>query len=142
MSEISFNSIRDGVSLVLHAAFPAPAQIHGGGVKQGLKAGDFNVVMPVAGHKQEVDRRYKRTPTVDVIYYPRRDSAECYEVADKLTNLLESIMTPEGDIVHAAGCTWSVTDGVLHMLLTYDHFVYRPREEVMMGELKIDQRGR
>lgn len=141
MSEINFNSIRDGVSLALHAAFPAPAQIHGGGVKQGLKAGDFNVVMPGAGHKQEVGQRYKRTPTVDVIYYPRKDTTECYDVADQLTAVLESITTPEGDIVHATSCTWSVTDEVLHMLLTYDHFVYRPREEVMMGELKIDQRG-
>ena len=141
MSEINFNSIRDGVSLALHAAFPAPAQIHGGDVKQGLKAGDFNVVMPGAGHKQEVGQRYKRTPTVDVIYYPRKDTTECYDVADQLTAVLESITTPEGDIVHATSCTWSVTDGVLHMLLTYDHFVYRPREEIMMGELKIDQRG-
>ena len=138
MSEISFNSIRDGVTLALHAAFPPPVQIHGGNVKQGLKAGDFNVVMPGAGHKQEVGQRYKRTPTVDVIYYPRKDNAECYDVADQLTVALESVTTPEGDIVHASSCTWNVTDGVLHVLLTYDHFVYRPREEVMMGELKID----
>lgn len=141
MSEISFNSILDGVSLALHAAFPAPAQIHGGDVKQGLKAGDFNVVMPGAGHGQEVGQRYKRTPTVDVIYYPRKDNAECYDVADQLTAVLESITTPEGDVVHATSCTWNVTDGVLHVLLNYDHFTYRPRDEVMMGELKIDQRG-
>lgn len=141
MSEISFNSIRDGVSLALHAAFPAPVQIHGGDVTQGLNPGDFNVVMSAAEHKQEVGPRYKRIPTVDVLYYPSGDNAECYDVADKLTTILESITTPEGDSVHAASCTWSVTDGVLHMLLTYDHFVYRPREEVMMGELKIDQRG-
>ena len=35
MSEISFSSIYDGVSLALHAAFPA-VQVHGGNVKQGL----------------------------------------------------------------------------------------------------------
>ena len=141
MSEISFNSIRDGVTLALHAAFPSPVRIHGGNVKQGLNAGDFNVVMPSAGHRQEVGRRYKRTPTVDVLYYPREDNAECYAIADQLTAVLESITTPEGDIVHATNCTWDVTDGVLHVQLAYDHFVYRPHEEVMMGELTIDQRG-
>ena len=141
MSEISFNSIRDGVTLALHAAFPAPAEIHGGNVKQGLKAGDFNVVMPGAGHRLEVGRWYKRTPTVDVIYYPRKDSAECYAVADKLTAVLESITTLEGVVVHATSCTWSVTDGVLHVLAAYDHHVYKPREEIMMETLKIDQRG-
>ena len=141
MSEISFNNIRDGVSLAIHAAFPAPVQIHGGDVRQGLSAGDFNVVIPRAVHSQEVGRRYKRTPTVDVIYYPRKDNSECYDVADQLTAILESITTPEGHVVHATSCTWNVTDGVLHVLLTYDHFVYRPREEVMMGELKIEQKG-
>ncbi len=141
MSEISFNSILDGVTLALHAAFPPPVQIHGGDVKQGLHPGDFNVVMPGAGHKQEVGRRYKRTPTVDVIYYPRKDNAECYDVADQLTAVLESVTTPEGDIVHASSCTWNVTDGVLHMLVGYDHFVYKPREEILMETLKIDQRG-
>lgn len=141
MSEISFNSIRDGVTLALHAAFPAPVQIHGGDAKQGVKAGDFNVVMPGAGHHLEVGQRYKRTPILDVIYYPRKDNAECYEVADRLAVVLESITTPEGDVVHATSCEWSVTDGVLHMLVAYDHFAYRPREEIMMGELKIDQRG-
>ena len=48
MSEISFNSIFDGVSLAVHAAFPAPVQVHGGEVKQGLKPGDFNVTMPTS----------------------------------------------------------------------------------------------
>ena len=48
MSEISFKSIYDGVSLALHAAFPA-VQVHGGNVKQGLNPGDLNVVMPSAG---------------------------------------------------------------------------------------------
>lgn len=141
MSEISFNSIRDGVTRALHAAFPAPTQIHGGDVSQGLSPGDFNVVMTGAGHAQEVGRRYKRTPTIDVIYYPQGDDSECYDVADRLTAVLESITTPEGDVIHARSCSWTVADGVLHMLLAYDHFVYRPREEIMMGELKITQEG-
>ena len=141
MSEISFNSIFDGVTLALHAAFPAPARIYGDEVKQDLKPGDFNVVMPGAGHRLEVGRWYKRTPTVDVIYYPRKDSAECYTVADQLTAVLESITTPEGDVVHATSCEWTVTGGVLHVLVGYDHFVYKPSEEIMMETLKIDQRG-
>lgn len=46
MSEISFSSIYDGVSLALHAAFPS-VQVHGGNVKQGLNPGDLNVIMPL-----------------------------------------------------------------------------------------------
>ena len=141
MSEISFNSIFDGVTLALHAAFPAPARIFGEEVKQDLKPGDFNVVMPGAGHSLELTGRYKRTPTLDVIYYPKCGKAECYDVADQLTAVLESITTPEGDVVHATSCEWTVTGGVLHALVGYDHFVYKPREDVMMETLTIDQRG-
>jgi len=68
MSEISFKSIFDGVSLALHAAFPA-VQVHGGNVKQGLNPGDLNVVMPSAGQSRQVGERFLRTPTLDVIYY-------------------------------------------------------------------------
>ena len=68
MSEISFKSIYDGVSLALHAAFPA-VQVHGGNVKQGLNPGDLNVVMPSAGQSKQVGERFLRTPTLDVIYY-------------------------------------------------------------------------
>ena len=94
MAEVNFNSIYDGVSLALHAAFPA-AQVHGGNVKQGLKPGDFNVIMPGAGHAKEVGQRYKRTPTEDV----------------------------------------------LHVLLSYDHFVRVPLEQENMETLKINEEG-
>ena len=43
MSNINFNSIYDGVTLALHAAFPK-YKVHGGDVRQGLSTGDFNVV--------------------------------------------------------------------------------------------------
>lgn len=141
MSEISFNSIFDGVSLAVHAAFPAPVQVHGGEVKQGLKPGDFNVTMPTASHAQEVGSRYRRSPTLDVIYYPKRGNAECYAVADRLTAVLGSITTPEGDVVHATSCEWTITGGVLHVLVTYDHFVRVPQEHIMMETLKIEQEG-
>ena len=141
MSEISFNSIFDGVSLALHAAFPPPTQIHGDKVKQGLEPGDFSVVMSRAGHRLELTGRYKRTPALDVIYYPKGGRAECHEVADQLTDILESITTPEGDVIHATSCEWDVTDGVLHVLVAYDHHVYKTRGEIMMETLKIDQRG-
>lgn len=140
MAEVNFNSIYDGVSLALHAAFPA-AQVHGGNVKQGLKPGDFNVIMPGAGHAKEVGLRYKRTPTVDVIYYPKAGDAECYGMAHRLSFVLGSITTPEGDIIHATGCEWTLAEDVLHVLLSYDHFVRVPLEQENMETLKINEEG-
>ena len=140
MSEINFNSIYDGVSLALHAAFPT-CQVHGGNVKQGLKPGDFNVIMPGAGHAKEVGHRYRRTPVVDVIYYPSGGEADCYDKAHQVVQVLESITTPEGDIIHATTCEWNVENDVLHVLLRYDHFVRVPPEQTLMETLKIEQEG-
>lgn len=140
MSEISFNSIFDGVSLAIHAAFP-DRQIHGGRVEQGLMPGDFNVILPGAGLTREVGQRQRRSPTVDVIYYPQGGAAESYAMADRLIPVLESISTPEGDCIHATSCDWNWTDDVLHMILTYDHFAYLPREEVKMETLQTKEEG-
>lgn len=143
MSEINFNSIYDGVSLALHAAFP-DRQVHGGNVKQGLKPGDLNVLMPGAGHSKEVGLRYRRTPVVDVIYYPKdqkRLTAECYDMAQQLSLVLGSIVTPEGDTVHATSMECQTTDDVLHITARYDHFARTVPELVMMGTLQIEQEG-
>lgn len=140
MSEISFNSIFDSVSLALHTAFPG-RQIHGGRVEQGLTPGAFNVILPGAELTREVGQRQRRSPTVDVIYYPKVGAAECYDIADQLVPVLESITTPEGDLIHATSCDWNWTDDVLHMILTYDHFAYLPREEVKMETLQTKEEG-
>lgn len=139
MAEINFNSIFDGVSLALHANFPA-CKVHGGNVKQGLSPGDFNVVMPSAGHTKEVGQRYRRKPVVDVIYYGRSE-ADCYDIAGRLTVLLGSITTPEGDIIHTTSCECTVGNGVLHVLLSYDHHILIVQEYVTMETLHIEQEG-
>lgn len=141
MSEINFNSIYDGVSLALHAVFPPPCKVHGGNVKQGLKPGDINVVMPTAGHVKQLGQRYERTPALDVIYYPRAGAAECYDMAHKLTTALQDITTPEGDLLHCTACEWTVTDGVLHVLVSYTHHVYTPVEQPLMETLTLKQEG-
>ncbi|MCB6365641.1 hypothetical protein LI291_05535 [Intestinibacillus massiliensis] len=140
MSDINFSSIYDGVTLAVHAAFPA-AHVYGGNVRQGIKPGDFNVIMPSAGHVKQVGRRYLRTPTLDVIYYPATGMGDCYQTADILVRVLESITTPEGDLIHCTSCEWSVDDGVLHVLVGYDHYTYTPLEQELMETLDIEMEG-
>lgn len=142
MANINFNSIYDGVTLAVHAAFPN-SRVHGGNVKQGLKNGDFNVIMPGAGHTKEVGQRYRRTPEFDVIYYPKASphAVECYDVADRLMEALESITTPEGDIIHATSLNWQMRDDVLHVLAEYAHCVHIPLVREPMETLTIEQEG-
>lgn len=142
MANINFNSIFDGVTLALHAAFP-DSRVHGGNVKQGLKPGDFNVIMPGAGHAKEVGQRYRRAPEFDVIYYPKTSphAAECYDVADQLMVVLGSITTPEGDIIHASSLKWQMQDDVLHIMAEYAHCVHIPLVQEAMETLTIKQEG-
>ena len=140
MSELNFNSIYDGVSMALHNAFP-DRHVHGGSVAQGLVLGDFNVVMPSAAQTREVGHRFKRSLVVDVIYYPKDGNTDCYDMAHQLSGVLQSIQTPQGDIIHATSCEWEASGGVLHMLLEYDHFIYVPQEEALMDHLHIEQEG-
>ena len=142
MSNINFNSIYDGVTLALHAAFPN-SRVHSGNVKQGLNAGDFNVIMPGAEHAKEVGERFRRTPELDILYYPKNHpyAVECYDMAHQLMEVLGSITTPEGDIIHASSLKWQMQDNVLHVLVEYAHCVYIPQMQEAMGTLKIEQEG-
>lgn len=130
MSKITFNSIYDGVSLLLHHYYPT-AQIHGGNVKQGLRDGDFNVIIPISTHTGEMGIRARREPVILIRYYPSDVGgyAECAAIADILTTLLGSITTPEGDVVHGGAMRWEVVDGVMHFIITYRHLVFVAADE-------------
>lgn len=141
MAEIRFNSVFDGVTLALHAAFPPPAKIHGGDVQQGLTPGDFTVVIPAASQVPQLGMRYRREITVDVIYYPRKGDAECLAIADRLTQALEIITTPAGDQLRGRDLRFERVDGVLHALVEYPHYVYKERQETPMEDLTLHQEG-
>lgn len=140
MSEIDFNSVYDGVTLALRAAFP-DSNIYGGSTDQNVDPGDLNVIMPSAGHIREVGTRHRRTPILDVIYYSSGDPSECYDMAHKLAVVLQSITTPEGDTLNCTSCDWTVDDDVLHVQVGYDHFIYTPTDPDYMGALQIEQEG-
>ena len=53
----------------------------------------------------------------------------------------DSITTPEGDVIHCTSCEWSVEDGVLHILVSYDHYIYTPKDEDLMETLELEMEG-
>ena len=134
MAEITFNNIFDGVSLALHRAYPAPAQIHGRTVKQNLRPGDFNVLPISTNHAAQLGPRAKRSITFDVIYYPTDEGgrAECLDKANALPEVLTTITTPNGDKVHCTGFEYTIEDDVLHCIVSYPHFV---QYEAEVGDL-------
>lgn len=143
MAELTVNSIYDGVTLALYTAFP-DRHIYGGEVEQGIHAGDLNVILTGGTESKEVGLRRRRTVGVDVICYLEAgaDPAEGYAMAGRLPPILETIVTPQGDSVHATDLSWSVSDGALHVLVSYPCFVHTIPVRESMGEIELKQEGR
>ena len=134
MAEISTNIILDGITLALRSAFPG-SHIESNAVKQGLRQPAFIVLLVNAEVTDYPAQRKKRLPRFDVLYFPKAGREDCYGVADTLTEVLEVNKLRGTDI------SFQVTDGVLHFLVSYNHFTYKTAEEVKMGTLKIEQGG-
>lgn len=137
MAEINYNSIFDGVTLALHRAFPT-VQIHGTAVKQDLHPGDFNVLPIKPHHSGQMGTRAQRSLTFDVIYYPTDEGGreECLAKAHLLPQILATISTPQGDKVHGTGFDTNIEDDVLHCIVNYPHFVYKPADGDAMETIK------
>lgn len=140
MSEINTNLILDGITLALRTAYP-DSHIEADSIEQGLKAPAFTVLLISAEQVPQPGKRWHRLPRFDVLYFPEKGREECYAVADTLSSILEVITLPGGDKLRGTGISFDVVDGVLHFLVSYNHFAFRRTEEVMMGDLKIEQGG-
>lgn len=140
MAEVSTNLVLDGITLALREAFPA-SQIESKAVKQGLRAPAFIVLLAAASQTPQPSGRWKQFTRFDVIYFPRHGREDCYDAAQKLCGALEVITLPGGDKLRGSDISFSVTDGELHFLISYNYFAYRQSEEVQMGSLEIQQGG-
>ena len=87
MAEINFNQVYDGVTLALHRTFPK-AHVHGGVIKQDLKAGDFTVLPITASHTEQMGTRAQHKPVFDVIYYPSAEPEGAPKACGWHTSLL------------------------------------------------------
>lgn len=140
MAEINTNIILDGITLALRKAFPE-SHIESDTVKQGFRPPAFIVLLVNAEVMGYPAPRQKRLPRFDVLYFPKAGREECYRVADTLCEVLEVIDLPGGDRLRGTDMSFQVTDGVLHFLVSYNHFTYKTAEEFKMGALKIEQGG-
>lgn len=140
MAEISTNIILDGITLALRTAFP-DSHIESNAIKQGLRPPAFIVLLVSAEVDAYPSQRQKRLPRFDVLYFPKVGNEECYDVADTLCQLLWLIDLPGGDKLRSTDMSFEVSDGVLHFLVSYNHFTHKQVEDVEMGTLKIKQGG-
>jgi len=140
MSEINTSLILDGITLALRGAFPK-SQIASKAVKQGLCAPAFIVLLTSASQGARPSERLRQLTRFDIIYFPRHGREECYKAADKLCEVLGVITLPGGDQLRGFDISFSVIDGELHFLVSYNYFAYREKGGTSMGSLEIQQGG-
>lgn len=140
MSEINTNMVLDGITLALRTAYP-DSQIESSAIEQGLTPPAFIVLLVSAEQVARTGQRYKRLPRFDILYFPKKGREECYAIADELCSVLELITLPSGDMLRGTDMSFEVSEGVLHFLVSYNHFIYRKADETMMENLKFEQGG-
>ncbi len=143
MAEIDTGKIVDGITLTLRSAFPE-SFIECDTVMQSLRTPAFVVLLVSAEEEARMQGRWRRMPRFDILYFPEKGREECHGVADTLCTVLEEIKLPGGDRIRGRDKSFSVTDGVLHFLISYPHYAIREKRETdiqKMESLQIEERG-
>lgn len=143
MAEIDTGKILDGITLTLRMAFPE-SFIECDTVMQSMKPPAFVVLLVAAEEEALMQGRWHRMPRFDILYFPEKGRTECHGVADALCTVLEEITLPGGDRIRGRDKSFSVTDGVLHFLISYPHYAIREKREAdiqKMESLQIEERG-
>ncbi|MEK5480310.1 DUF6838 family protein [Paenibacillus sp. FSL R5-0407] len=137
MIEVTVNSIRSGLILALSDLFPTMG-IYGEAIREGFEAPCFFVKLLTMGHDQELDRRYRRSYSFDIHYFP--DSAdpneEAHGMAEQLYDKLRQVNI-DGALYRGTSMNHEVVDGVLHFFVDINFFVYSEKQpEIKMQTLK------
>lgn len=124
MTTVTINSIRSGLISVLSELFPA-MDIYGEVVREGFEAPCFFVKLLSVAQERELDRRYRRSYSFDIHYFPGGvdPNEESHGMAEQLYDKLRQIEV-EGEIYRTSGTTHEIVDGVMHFFVDFNFMVY------------------
>ncbi|MGZ7442776.1 phage tail terminator family protein [Paenibacillus sp. TH7-28] len=142
MSQSIMNDVVQSVAAAVAARFPdLPVYTEPG--PEGFPAPCFFVHLLKSEQHQELGRRFKRTYSLDVGFYPalERSRESAYEVAEQLYELFADFPADDG-LSHGEGISAEIKDdGTLHLYLTFRQWVWSSaREEIKMR--KLQQEGK
>lgn len=143
------NKIIAGISQALDAEFNTGDtlyEIYTESIEQGFDEPCFSILNLTANATQLVNNRYSFKSAFDIQYFPSnrridgvvRKNNECYEVAIKLMDILESI-TVNSNIVRGSKMKNETIDDVLHFFVDYNMIVKKDiAKEDSMENLKVN----
>ncbi|GLI08105.1 hypothetical protein YDYSG_41350 [Paenibacillus tyrfis] len=129
---VNVEEIKQGIAKRLKELFPA-ASVYTEQVEQGFTKPAFFVRQTEGAQKHVMNRRYIRTGTFDIAYFPVPGSPQlirdCEMVRDTLYERLELIPW-EGHTYRSSGMRYTLADNVLHFYVSFEVHVMRPKEAV------------
>lgn len=120
------NKIIDGISKAIFAEFGAGYEIYTESIEQGLQQPCFSILPLNPTNELFFGKRYKRTNPFMIQFFPATDepNQECHAVMERLFDCLETI-TVEHDQTRGTNMSGEIVDGVLHVQINFDMFVYK-----------------
>lgn len=131
--------VKNGILKYL-STFRTGVPVYDERIEQGFKEPCFFVLIIDGAQNREFNRRYMRTDSFDIHYFPDPNNPEkrreCEAVADRLYEELEYIQW-EGSLYRAVGMKHQIVDDVLHFFLDVNVHLMRPKgPETKMKTLK------
>ncbi|MGO4952026.1 phage tail terminator family protein [Paenibacillus sp. DRB1-1] len=121
------------------STFQTGVKVYDERIEQGFSEPCFFVLLIDGSQNREFNRRYMRTDSFDVHYFPSdtpEKRRECEAVADRLYEEMEYIHW-EGTMYRAVGMKHQIVDDVLHFFLDINVHLMKPKEqETKMRTLK------
>lgn len=136
MLEVTVNSIRDGVILAINNLFPE-TYVFGEYIDQDFEAPCFYVKLLTVSHDHELDRRYKRSNSFDIHFFPAGPdyNLNAHNMAENLYVALARVNI-DGAIYKGTKMSHEIVDNVLHFFVDYNFLVTTPKNEIKMQTLK------
>lgn len=129
MNTVSSNRIRKGIAGALAKAFPGTT-IYDEEIEQGLEPPYILIQLLTTSQVQELDRRYIRTHTFDITFFPvgPQYNEEAHATAEILYDALAAVEI-DGEIYRGINMKHEVNDQTLHFFVDYNFWVWKPKPE-------------
>lgn len=133
------NKMVDGIVQAISSVYGEGYEIYTENVEQGLTEPCFLIECINPSFEQFLGQRYQEKVPFCVHYFPKGPdkSEECNAVFSDLTECLEYVSV-DGDLVRGTGMRAEWDGDVMHFMVDYNMFLFRPNKEEKMGDYTLE----
>lgn len=128
---VTVNDVRYAVHAAIDERFPHIPILGEESAAEGQSEPYFFVHLASVAQDREHDRRYKRSHSFDIRFFPAASGsavAEAHDVADELYDGMEAVLLDDG-VMRGTNMRHELTDGVLHFFVDYRIHMMRLKPE-------------